>query len=198
MQVAQAPQVPVLREGQAPVRLARQNPWLRPSACARCAMVIAIEISAVAGHAVAGIESLTQRLPRPRYTRTHRPEGHIQDRRCLLVLQAFDCDEQQHFPVLLAQAQIRIAHLGKRDAGFLVARYSQHRPARRRLVVVRNDPLLAPDLADVAVSQDHEQPRAQVRSGLPGINLLDCTQQAFLNQIFGVIGLASEGSRVAP
>jgi hypothetical protein len=153
---------------------------------------------ALAADAVAGIKCLTQRLARPRQARAHCAQRHVEDRGCLLVPPALKRDEQQQFPVLLAQAQIRVAHLGQRDAGFLGARDGQRRPARRELVVDRDDPLVAADLVDMAIAQDDAQPRAYVCSGLPRIHLCDRARQAFLNQIIGVIGLAAEVSGIPP
>jgi hypothetical protein len=99
--------------------------------------------------------------------------------------------------VLLAQAHIRVAHLGKRDAGFLVAQYGKRRLARRCasfIETIRCSRRISFTWQLRRVTNNH----AQVCSGLPRANLLECAQQAFLKQIFGTIGLAAEVSSVPP
>src|ERR1700722_15141978 len=112
------------------------------------------------------------------------------DRGCILIGEAGGADQNQRLALVLRQFVQRRAKLLELQMRAL------RRLGLQRLGVAAVGVLdLAPPLAIVGaeqVAQNREQPRRQIGAGLKGVDIGECAQQGFLDEVIGPIAIAAE------
>jgi hypothetical protein len=138
---------------------------------------------------------LAQLVAAAREARAHRADGYFEDRGHFLVRHAFEPDEKDYFALLRLQlakrgfevTQLQGRHyirLNRQLRGFaeLDAAGFAHR---------------APDIVDMLIVQDREEPGAQIGAGLPQMLFGDRAGEATLDEIVGPRHIPRQRPRIA-
>jgi hypothetical protein len=125
-----------------------------------------------------------QLVTSPGQTRAHSADRHAEDRGDLVVTHPFEADEQDHLALFLRQLADRPFEIAQLQCGDRVGLDRQY---RRYLFHRDTDPFAGrtPDVVDILVVQDREEPGPQIGAGLPenaraltrDLNALICLHQ---------------------
>src|SRR5437764_10060431 len=145
---------------------------------------------------VAHIHQAAQLVSAARQPRADCANGYAEDLGNLLVAHALKADEEDHLALLLRQPRdggLQIAQLQDGDG---IGLHGQH---RRHFFDSDVDALAhrAPDIVDVLIVQDREQPGAQIGAGLPQMLFGDRASQAALDEIVRACHVPGQRPRIA-
>lgn len=143
------------------------------------------------------LHELPQALPTTRKARHDCPEWDPEHLRDLKIGKIFNANEQQNAALFLRQALHRAHHVAQLHTVLLVALLSKD---RFLYLLNRHGGAaypLATDSTDEKIVHDCKQPRAQISIFAAGMQMIECSSKAIMNEIVGFLPVPQQDHGIA-